>query len=99
VGKMAEQDFADLELMLNRFRRLMAEVMRGAIGRNSFQPWELAILMDLETAEVDRRRRLEILRQYIRAVERQMITGPGPPMLFSEFLVMRAKRANDLKSA
>jgi hypothetical protein len=50
------------------------------------------ILMDLENCPLDRRRRLDILRQYQRAVERQMQTGPGPPMKLSEFLIMRARR-------
>jgi hypothetical protein len=62
------------------------------LARNSFQPWEVEILMDLENCHLERRRRLEILRQYQRAVEKQMATGPGPPMKLSEFLAMRARR-------
>ncbi len=89
---MAEE-LVELELMLNRFRRLMAEVMRGVTRRNSFLRWELEILLDLETCELERRRRLEILRQYQRAVERQLQSGPGPPMKMSEFLRQRAERA------
>jgi len=89
---VAAEELVDLELMLNRFKRLIGEVMRGALARNSFQPWEAEILMDLENCQLERRRRLEILRQYQRAVERQMATGPGPPMKLSEFLVIRARR-------
>jgi hypothetical protein len=97
---MAADDLVELELMLNRFKRLMGEVMRGVIARNSFQPWEMEILMDMESCQLDRRRRLDILRQYQRAVERQMVTGPGPPMLISQFLAMREQRSSDdLKSA
>jgi hypothetical protein len=81
-----------MELTLNRFNRLIGEVMRGALARNSFQPWEAEILMDLQNCQLKRRRRMEILRQYQRAVERQMTTGPGPPMKLSEFLAMRARR-------
>ena len=89
---MAAEELIEQELMLNRFNRLIGEVMRGAIARNSFQPWEVEILVDLENCQLERRRRLEILRQYQRAVERQMSTGPGPPMKLSEFLAMRARR-------
>ena len=78
--------------MLNRFNRLLNEVSRGALARNSFQPWEVQILMDLENCQLNSRRRTEILRQYQRAVERQMADGPGPPMKLSEFLAMRARR-------
>ena len=89
---MAAEELIEVELMLNRFNRLIGEVMRGALARNSFQPWEAEILIDLENCQLERRRRLEILRQYQRAVERQLTTGPGPPMKLSEFLVLRARR-------
>jgi hypothetical protein len=48
--------------------------------------------MDFETCKLEARRRVEILNQYQRAVERQMETGPGPPMKLSQFLVIRAQR-------
>ena len=82
----------DIELMLNRFRRLIGEVMRGALARSSFQAWEAAILFDLENCHLERRRRTEILRQYQRAVEKQLATGPGPPMILSQFLELRERR-------
>jgi len=98
--QMVPEDLIDRELMCNRFKRLMGEVMRGAVARNSFQPWELEILMDMEHCEVDRRRRLDILRQYQRAVERQLLNGHGPPMKLSAFLALREQRTRDhLKSA
>ena len=89
---MVSDDLIALELMLNRFNRLMSEVLRGAIARNSFYPWEVEILLDFDTCQLDRRRRGDILRQYQKAVERQMQMGPGPPMKLSEFLEIRAHR-------
>ena len=89
---MVEDDLVLLELMLNRFRRLLVELQRGEISRNDFQPWEVEILLDFANCELERRRRNEILRQYLRAVEKQMEKGPGPPMKLSEFLHMRARR-------
>ena len=89
---MPAEELIELELMLNRFKRLLNEVTRGALARNSFQPWEVEILLDLQNCKLERRRRLEILRQYQKAVERQMTTGPGPPMKLSDFLVLRARR-------
>jgi hypothetical protein len=83
-------DLVERELMLNRFNRLMGDLMRGAITRNVFQPWEMDLLLDIESCPLDRRRRLEILRQYQKAVERQLEAGPGPPMKLSAFLAMRA---------
>lgn len=89
---MPAEELIDQELMLNRFNRLIGEVMRGVLARNTFQTWEVEILLDLDTCQLERRRRLETLRQYQRAVERQMTNGPGPPMKLSEFLAMRARR-------
>ena len=89
---IAADDLIQLELMLNRFNRLLGELMRGAITRNAFEAWEVEILLDIENCQVERKRRTEILRQYQRAVERQMATGPGPPMKLSTFLELRARR-------
>jgi len=92
---MPEHELVLLELMLNRFRRLIGEVQRGTITRNDFQAWEVDLLLDFESCQLDQRRRAEILRQYERAVERQMEAGPGPPMKLSEFLVIRGKRSEN----
>ena len=89
---MQGDDLIELELMLNRFRKLMVELMRGMVVRNAFQPWEIEILLDLQDCDLPARRRHEILRQYQRAVEKQMITGPGPPMKLSTFLHERTTR-------
>jgi hypothetical protein len=85
-------DIEQRELMLNRFRRLFSELMRGEIARNNFAPWEVEILIDFNACELPAKRRLDILRQYQRAVERQLDAGPGPPMLLSHFLVLRERR-------
>ena len=89
---MEAEELIEQELMLNRFKRLMGEVIRGAVARNTFQAWEVEILLDLQNCTFERGHRLEILGQYQRAVERQMTYGPGPPMKLSEFLVVRARR-------
>ena len=91
-GQMPEDDLVVLELMLNRFRRLLADLQRGTITRNDFQPWEVGILLDMGSCEIDRKQRRDILRQYERAVEKQMETGPGPPMKLSDFLLRRAQK-------
>ncbi len=89
---MVADDLIQLEIMLNRFRKLVAELMRGAIVRNAFQPWEIEILMDFQGCTLAPRRRLETLRQYQRAVEKQMEVGPGPPMKLSDFLQKKMMR-------
>ena len=88
---MTEADgLVEQELTLHRFNRLMGELMRGSITRNVFQPWEIDLLLDIDSCPLERRRRLEILRQYQKAVERQLDIGPGPPMKLSAYLARRA---------
>ena len=77
---MTADDLIQTELMLNRFRRLISELIRGTVERNAFQAWEVAILVDIESCDIPPKDRKEMLRQYQRAVEKQLDTGPGPPM-------------------
>lgn len=85
-------DFEQRERQLHRFKRLFGELLHGEIRRNSFEPWEVALLVDFEACQLPSRRRTDILRQYERAVIRQLESGPGPPMKLSHFLVLREQR-------
>ena len=85
-------DLLERQEMLGRFRRLMTELGRGSLTRNTFHEWEVAILLDFEGLAIDVRRRGELLRQYSRAVEDQLDSGLGPPMTFSEFLRLQTTR-------
>ena len=96
---MADPEPVDLELMLNRFRRLYAELTAGIISRQTFLPWEVAIILDYQECVLQPKRRREILRQWERAVVRQMQRGPGPPMKLSTFLAVREERRQRLRPA
>ena len=89
---MSADELTDRELMFSRFKRLIIELIRGSITRNTFQPWEMELLVDIEVCAPDPKRRIGTLRQYLRAVERQLDSGPGPPMKLSEFLQRRNTR-------
>ena len=77
--------------MLHRFNRLMSNLARGAVARDGFEPWEVEILLDIKRCKLEPRRWTKVMRQYQRAVERQLEAGPGPPMKLSNFLIMRAR--------
>lgn len=94
---MVAEDLTRLELMLNRFRRLLNDIVRGTTSRNAFEPWEVEILLDLANCEISPHRRLETLRQYERAVAKQMEAGPGPPMKLSEFLQQKITRRPSIR--
>jgi hypothetical protein len=89
---MTADDLVARELMFSRFQRLIVEVIRGGTRRTVFQSWEVDLLIDIEACKLNSKRRVGTLRQYIRAVERQLEEGPGPPMKLSEFLERRARK-------
>jgi len=86
------KDPPDLELIANRFNRLIKELLEGEVRRTSFQPWEVHFLLDLQACRLTPSRREEALRRYQRAVQKQLERGQLPPVPFSEF-VGRRKRA------
>jgi hypothetical protein len=76
----------DADTILAQFNRLIQELLRGNMNRNTFRPWEIDILLDIEACHVRDATRRETLRRYQRAVKRQMEKGAGKPMKLSEYL-------------
>lgn len=89
-------DLPDLELMINRFNRLVKEILQGEVRRNCFQPWEVAFLVDVEACQLTRSRRDDALRRYQRAVQHQLERGELPPIRFADFLGRRGRKDADL---
>jgi len=89
---MGMEDPPDLELMANRFNRLVKELLQGEVRRTSFQPWEVHLLLDLQACRLTPSRRDEALRRYQRVVEKQLERGELPPVKFSEFLGRRKRQ-------
>ena len=79
----------DVELMINRFNRLVKEILQGEVRRTTFQSWEVDFLVDLEGCALTRARREEALRRYQRVVQQQLERGKLPPVRFREFLDLR----------
>src|SRR5271168_1981427 len=76
----------DSEARLNRFNRLMQELIRGSMNRNTFHPWEIEILLDIEACQVREPVKRETLRRYQKAVQRAMEKGAPTPLRLSEYL-------------
>ena len=76
----------DSEARLNRFNRLMQELIRGSMNRNTFQPWEIEILLDIEACQCREPVKRETLRRYQKAVQRSMEKGAATPLRLSEYL-------------
>ena len=83
----------DSETILGQFNRLMNELLRGKLIRNTFRQWEIELLLDIQTCDLRDGQKRETLRRYQRAVQRQMEKGSRDPMKLSEYLAAnRAKR-------
>ena len=83
----------DSETVLAQFNRLMQELLRGTMNRNTFRPWEIDVLLDIESCELKESGKREILRRYQKAVQRHMERGARLPLKLSEYLdAQKAKR-------
>jgi hypothetical protein len=83
----------DSDAILAQFNRLIQELLRGTMNRNTFRPWEIEILMDIETCDFGGNSKRDALRRYQKAVQKQMEKGADTPMKLSEYLGnLKAKR-------
>ena len=80
---------AEPDELLLRFNRLVRGLLSGRIARNTFQPWEIELLLDIEGCQITKRAREGVLRRYLRAIRRQIEKGATTPMKLSEFLAAK----------
>src|SRR5579883_2068559 len=84
----------DSEAVLAQFNRLIQELLRGNMHRNTFRPWEIELLLDIESCSLRESSKRETLRRYQKAVQRHMEKGARLPLKLSEYLeAVRSKRA------
>jgi len=92
-------ELVDRELIINRFNRLVKEILNGQVRRTCFQAWEVDLLVDLEACRLTRSRREELLRRYQRAVQHQLERGEIPPIKLSDFTGQRMRKLTALQDA
>jgi len=86
--------FPDSDAVLAQFNRLIQELLRGNMHRNTFRPWEVDLLLDIEGCNLRESSKRETLRRYQKAVQRQMEKGGRVPIKLSEYLEgVKLKRA------
>ena len=84
----------DSEAVLAQFNRLIQELLRGNMQRNTFRPWEIELLLDIESCSLRESSKRDTLRRYQKAVQRHMEKGARLPLKLSEYLSsVKAKRA------
>ena len=96
---MQQQSLPDSETVLALFNKLIGELLRGSMNRNTFRPWEIELLLDIESCNLRESSKRETLRRYQKAVQRQMEKGSPLPLKLSEYLAsVKAKRADSPES-
>jgi hypothetical protein len=84
----------DSEAVLSRFNKLMQELLRGNMHRNTFHPWEIQLMLDIEACDLRDGAKRETLRRYQKAVQKSMEKGASVPFMLSEYLQQqKARRA------
>jgi hypothetical protein len=84
----------DSDAVLAQFNRLLQELLRGNMHRNTFRPWEIELLLDIESCNLREASKRETLRRYQKAVQRHMEKGARLPLKLSEYLTsVKNKRA------
>ena len=83
------------ERMMARFNHLMRELKVGLIERTTFQPWEVELMVDIATSDVNGLPLRHVLNTYQRAVRRQMMKGASLPLKFSVYLEAARQRHKD----
>ena len=83
----------ELEARLLQFNRLMQDLLRGKIQRNTFQSWEVEILLDIESCELRDASRREMLRRYQKAANRYFERGGRTLLKLSEYLDKKHRAA------
>ena len=68
------------------FCQLLQQLIAGNVRRNVFTQREMGLLLDLEMSNIRKSSRPEMLRRYLKAVQRQHATGALAPLRFSCFL-------------
>lgn len=66
--------------------QLIQELIGGVVERHVFSPWELELMLDLETCHVRRQSRPTVLRRYLKAMQQQLAEGHAIPVRLSLFL-------------
>ncbi len=82
----------DSETVLAQFNRLIQELLRGNMNRNTFRQWEIDLLLDIESCEMKDANKREMLRRYQKAVQRHMDRGARLPLKLSEYLEAQRSR-------
>jgi hypothetical protein len=71
------------------FSQLIQELIGGVIRRHVFSQWELDLLLDLQLSRMGKCARADLLRRYLKLVQRHQAEGAVAPPRLGLFLAAR----------
>jgi hypothetical protein len=86
-------------LDLTSFSQLVQELINGAVRRHTFSPWELELLLDLQTCRARKSARAELLRRYLKAVQQQFALDGSSFLRLADFIEREQQRSASHRSA
>jgi hypothetical protein len=93
MAEAKAEELVAAEAQIAQFNRLIQDLLKGSLNRNTFHPWEIDVLLDIEGCHLISSNRREILRRYQRAVQRNYERGATSLLLLSDYLEQaRSKR-------
>jgi hypothetical protein len=85
----------ELEGRIRQFNKLIQELLHGRLNRNTFQPWEIEILLDIDSCDLGDQNRRELLKRYQKAVNRYYERGGRTLLKLSEYLAKKHRQPVD----
>ena len=79
----------ELEHRLAHLDKLIADLAAGQFLRTTFQPWEVEILLDIQSCNAGDSNKRELLRRYQKAAHRWFDRGGRTLLLLSDYLAKR----------
>lgn len=74
------------QIRLDSYRQFIYQLISGEVKRNTFTQWEMDLLFDLQKFPVRKSRRAQLLRRYVKATNRHMLSGALTPPRLAEFI-------------
>ncbi|MEP7366191.1 MAG: hypothetical protein ABI972_23280 [Acidobacteriota bacterium] len=89
---MEPASLVDGAAIASRFHRLMGSFISNNLNRTVFQRWEMELLIDIASCQMERRVTIRMFGEYRKAEHQRLATMGGPLMLLSEYLDRRQRR-------
>ena len=87
-----ESPLIQSEVLTGRFNRLMQDITRDSMKRTEFSPWEVELMVDMQSCQMRDRSKSGTLKRYQKMAVRAIEKGAVSPPKLSEFLASSCYR-------